>query len=32
MLFTARSAVVYGIDAHIIDVEVDFAGTVLENP
>src|ERR1700760_3737356 len=25
MLFTARSAAVYGIDAHIIDVEVDFS-------
>ena len=32
MLFKARSAAVYGIDAHIIDVEVDFAGTVLEKP
>ncbi len=26
MLFKARSAAVYGIDAHLIDVEVDFAG------
>src|SRR5271155_3884772 len=26
MLFTARSAAVYGIDAHIIEVEVDFSG------
>ena len=26
MLFKARSAAVYGIDAHIIDVEVDFSG------
>src|SRR5438105_4004645 len=30
MLFTARSAAVYGIDANIIDVEVDFSGVVLE--
>jgi len=30
MLFKARSAAVYGIDAHIIDVEVDFSGVVLE--
>src|ERR1700744_2242100 len=30
MLFTARSAAVYGIDAHIIDVEVDFSGIKLE--
>src|SRR5580693_2502687 len=29
MLFTARSAAVYGIDANIIDVEVDFSGVVL---
>ncbi|MGA2438342.1 MAG: magnesium chelatase domain-containing protein, partial [Acidobacteriaceae bacterium] len=29
MLFKARSAAVYGIDAHIIDVEVDFSGVVL---
>ena len=28
MLFTARSAAVYGIDASIIDVEVDFSGIV----
>ena len=26
MLFKARSAAVYGIDAHIIDVEVDYSG------
>ena len=26
MLYKARSAAVYGIDAHIIDVEVDFSG------
>lgn len=26
MLFKARSAAVYGIDAHLIDVEVDFSG------
>jgi magnesium chelatase family protein len=26
MLFKTRSAAVYGIDAHLIDVEVDFAG------
>src|SRR5271168_2458939 len=30
MLFTARSAAVYGIDAHIIDVEVDFSGIKLD--
>jgi magnesium chelatase family protein len=30
MLFKARSAAVYGIDAHIIDVEVDFSGVVME--
>src|SRR6202451_3656499 len=30
MLFTARSAAVYGIDAHIIDVEVDFSGVRME--
>ena len=30
MLFKARSAAVYGIDAHIIDVEVDFSGVHLE--
>src|SRR6266567_4136292 len=29
MLFTARSAAVYGIDAHIIDVEVDFSNIKL---
>lgn len=29
MLFKARSAAVYGIDANIIDVEVDFSGVVL---
>ncbi len=28
MLFKARSAAVYGIDAHIIDVEVDFGAQV----
>ena len=28
MLFKARSAAVYGIDAHIIDVEIDFSGTI----
>lgn len=28
MLFKARSAAVYGIDAHLIDVEVDFSGVV----
>ena len=28
MLFKARSAAVYGIDAHLIDVEVDFGATV----
>ncbi len=32
MLFKALSAAVYGIDAHIIDVEVDFSGVVLEKP
>jgi magnesium chelatase family protein len=32
MLFKARSAAVYGIDANIIDVEVDFSGAVLEHP
>src|SRR6201995_541633 len=26
MLFKTRSAAVYGIDAHLIDVEVDFSG------
>ncbi|MDE3104723.1 MAG: YifB family Mg chelatase-like AAA ATPase [Acidobacteriota bacterium] len=30
MLFKARSAAVYGIDAHIIDVEVDYSGVKLE--
>ncbi len=30
MLFKAISAAVYGIDAHLIDVEIDFAGTKLE--
>ncbi len=30
MLFKARSAAVYGIDAHIIDVEVDFSGIKLD--
>ena len=30
MLFKARSAAVYGIDANLIDVEVDFSGVVLE--
>src|ERR1700729_1649102 len=29
MLFTARSAAVYGIDAHIIDVEIDFSNIKL---
>src|SRR6195952_3551323 len=28
MLFKARSAAVYGIDAHLIDVEVDFSGVI----
>ena len=28
MLFKARSAAVYGIDAHMIDVEVDFSGVL----
>src|SRR5580658_8306138 len=32
MLFKALSAAVYGIDAHIIDVEVDYSGVVLEKP
>jgi len=32
MLFKARSAAVYGIDANIIEVEVDFLGAVLEKP
>ncbi len=31
MLFKARSAAVYGIDAHLIDVEVDFAGVLNAN-
>ena len=30
MLFTALSAAVYGIDANLIDVEVDFSGAVVE--
>ena len=30
MLFKARSAAVYGIDANIIDVEVDYSGVKLE--
>jgi magnesium chelatase family protein len=30
MLFKARSAAVYGIDANIIDVEVDFSGVKLD--
>src|SRR5690242_13189661 len=30
MLFKARSAAVYGIDAHIIDVEVDYSGVKLD--
>ena len=30
MLFKSRSAAVYGIDANIIDVEVDFSGVVLD--
>src|SRR5246127_4188205 len=30
MLFTARSAAVYGIDANIIDVEVDFSQIKLD--
>ncbi|WP_263375215.1 YifB family Mg chelatase-like AAA ATPase [Granulicella aggregans] len=30
MLFKARSAAVYGIDANIIDVEVDFSGAKLD--
>ena len=29
-LFKARSAAVYGIDANLIDVEVDFSGVILE--
>jgi magnesium chelatase family protein len=31
MLFKARSAAVYGIDANIIDVEVDFSGVKLDH-
>jgi magnesium chelatase family protein len=30
MLFKALSAAVYGIDAHIIDVEIDYSGAILE--
>jgi magnesium chelatase family protein len=30
MLFKSRSAAVYGIDANIIDVEVDFSGVVMD--
>jgi len=30
MLFKARSAAVYGIDAHLIDVEVDFSQIKLD--
>ena len=30
MLFKARSAAVYGIDAHLIDVEIDYSGTIYE--
>src|SRR5450432_3936260 len=30
MLFKSRSAAVYGIDANIIDVEVDFSGVILD--
>jgi magnesium chelatase family protein len=30
MLFKARSAAVYGIDAHIIDVEIDFSSIKLD--
>src|ERR1700734_2336635 len=30
MLFTARSAAVYGVDAHIIEVEVDFSQIKLD--
>ena len=32
MLFKVLSAAVYGIDAHIIDVEIDYSGVVLEKP
>jgi magnesium chelatase family protein len=31
MLFKAHSAAVYGIEANIIDVEIDFSGVSLEN-
>src|ERR1700721_1698358 len=31
MLFKTRSAAVYGIDHHIIDVEGDFSGIIYEN-
>jgi magnesium chelatase family protein len=30
MLFKALSAAVYGIDANIIDIEVDFSGIKLD--
>lgn len=30
MLFKVLSAAVYGIDAHIIDVEIDYSGVILE--
>ena len=30
MLFKALSAAVYGIDANLIDVEVDYSGVVFE--
>ena len=30
MLFKAHSAAVYGIDANLIDVEVDYSGVVAE--
>ena len=30
MLFKARSAAVYGIDAHLIDVEIDFSQIKLD--
>ena len=32
MLFKTRSAAVYGIDAHLIDVEIDFLGHQTEKP
>lgn len=32
MLFKSFSAAVYGIDAHLIEVEVDFSGAKLEKP